>query len=224
LTSEYTWAVTGKETDAWSYEWGVSINPIEPWTFDILHVSDGLYIACSGIKYAGALAKHVGVLPYPTRTIISSTSFRFDTSMRYGQVIEIDRKFTKDGWTYDGSTQWNFAYGQVFQVGNPWMPAPGIVGDFEPDQWYSEQVKYELDYEGHTLTVAAVQVSDGPWKPVGITIPALQAGWDDNQIVTQLQLCTASEGGAYAVRFAGICDSGKLGHMPAMETREEETR
>jgi hypothetical protein len=208
MASVLSWSARGKETDPWTYEWDESINPTPPTIYDIQPVSDGLYISCSGPEYAGALAKHVGKLPDQTPTIVSMTRFRFDTSIAYGQVIEIDRKITDaEGWTYDGSTQWNFAKGQAFEVDCPWVTVDGVVGKFAPDVWNDMEVEQLLDYQQHTLTMRSVTVNGQKWD-VGYVIPAKQAGWAKSEIVTQLQLCTASKGGSYAVRFAGVGDRG----------------
>ncbi len=208
MSSVYSWSVRGKESDVWTYQWDKSINPQEAITYAIQPVDDGLDIVCAGPPFSGALAKHVGRLPYPSTRIVSSYTFRFGSNIKYGQVVEFDRKFTDaHGWTYNGSTQWNIAQGWEFQIGN-WTNT-GIFGEFVQDAWNAVEIEQALDYTAHTLTFVSVAVNGIKSTPINqAPIPATQEGWDINQIVLQAQLCTGEKGGAYGVRFVGIGDSG----------------
>jgi hypothetical protein len=201
----YTWSIKNLEFGAWTPEWNPSINPTPPKSFEIEPVPSGLRIAVAGIKYAGALAKNVAVFPYRSSKISFSFRFKFDESMDYGQVSETDPKITDaDGWTYDLSFQLNKSKGWMAQINNPWVDT-GIKVPGVQDVWNPMKIDWGMDYVAHTSTLLALNGMPANLPP----IPAKQIGWDRNQIITQLQLCTAGQEGEYEITYADLGYTGQ---------------
>jgi hypothetical protein len=209
-TLNTTWGITAIETGTFTSEWSPSINPAKPDSFTIEPGAQGeLIIVCSSLPtnpFAGALAKTS--LPWlagmQTPNVSASYQFKFDDSVNYGQVVETDWKFTDaNGWTYDGSFQWNIASGWIAQFGSPWVNA-GFTGKFTQGLWNQVSVQYKIDYANHTIQIVAINGTPVTCAPV----PAKQIGWGKNEAVGQFQLCTASKGGAYEVQFTGIAVMG----------------
>jgi hypothetical protein len=196
----YSWSIKGLEFGAWTSEWNPAINPTAPKDFEIELVGSGLRISCAGTKFAGALAKNTAQLPYPSQRISFVFKFKFSDSIVYGQVVEADMKVTDaNGWTYDGSFQLNIPKGWMGQINDPWVDT-GVKVAVAQDQWNQVQIDYALDYVAHTITILAINGTAVSLPPIA----AKQVGWDKGQIVTQLQLCTASVGGEYEVTFSDV--------------------
>lgn len=195
----------------WSAQWDPSINPVPPAAFVInQYAGAGLELFCAGPPYAGALAKLVSPLVWPSPRLELSYLLQFDESaVACGQVVETDCKLTDAaGWTYDGSFQFNIAAGNavgwLVQVGNPWQDT-AVRAALQPGQPNPVTVSYQLDYVAHSLRVLGVMIGQGAMQVIALpAVPARQLGWQPSQVVTQLQLCTGKRGGAYRVRFGEV--------------------
>ena len=198
------WSLSGLENGIWSAVTGPTINPTAPTAFVIDKLPGELAIVCSGPAFAGALAKFSAPLPWASRLISFKYRVKLDDTIAFAQVLETDTKFTDGaGWTYDGSFQFNVAEGWMTQINNPWVDT-GVKLPLAVDVWNDVQIDYALDYNAHTIAIAAVN-----GKPLNMApLPAKQVGWGVNSIVTQLQLCTNAQGGAYIAKFMGIGYSG----------------
>lgn len=200
MTAICKWSLSALEAGPWTSQSGPSINPTPPTSFVIEQLPGELLIANAGPKFAGALAKQSNPLPWPTRLITFGYAVKFGDDIAFAQVIETDAKITDAaGWTYDGSFQWNVASGWMAQIGSPWLDT-GVKIPLAPDQWNRVAIVYQLDYVAHTLTVVSVNGQ-------AISLPAVaakQLGWGVREIVTQLQLCTNGQGGAYTARFQAV--------------------
>lgn len=198
------WTINGIESQPFTPHQGPDINPTSPDYFDIQQGAYGIQIFCRGKAYAGALAAVVNPLILQSQTITFKYTVELDNSIAKAQVIETDTKFTdSNGWTYDGSFQFNVSQGWMVQINNPWVDT-GVTVTL--NQGYNDvTIVYSLDYTAHTITVISVNGTPLNAKP----IPAQQVGWENSSIVTQLQLCLGSTGGVYDLIFSGISYTGQ---------------
>lgn len=198
------WTITDIESGTLTPNQGPSINPTVPDYFDIQQGSYGAQIFCRGKAYAGALAAAVNPLMIPSQKITFQYTVTIDASIEKAQVIETDTKITDaNGWTYDGSLQFNISEGWMIQLGNPWADT-GVI--LPLNQGANDvTIVYSLDYNANTITVQTVNGKSLGAKPN----PAKQIGWQNSSIVTQLQLCLGSTGGVYDLIFSGISYTGQ---------------
>lgn len=186
------WQISNLEKEAWIPKSDPSINPIPPKEFVITKLASSLQIMCYGDQYCGALAKNDSPLIYPSTEINFSYSVFFSEDIVNAQVIETDMKLTdKDGWTYDGSFQFNVANGWMTQINNPWVDT-GVKKPLTMDVYNPVTINYKLDYVNRTI-----RINDSA------PIIAKQVGWAKSTITTQLQLCT-NKLGMYTLKFQNI--------------------
>ena len=201
-----SWTIPNLESAVWTPNWSADINPEPPESFKVQPGPGGLQIFCASTKpYGGALASSVFELKSQLQSpkIIFSYTATLDQSITYGQVLETDSKFTDaDGWTYDGSLQFVVVNGYMIQVGDPWrdtgVKIPLSIGH------NAIQIVYGMDFVKHTINMESVNGKPLNQKPV----PATQIGWQKSTIVSQLQLCTGANGGAYDVLFSAMSYQG----------------
>jgi len=198
------WQLKKMEEGLFKPNWSPDINPVKPDYFAVQQVPSGVQIFCGGKAYAGQLAAQVNALMSEAQTITFKYTVTLDGSISVAQVIETDNKFTDaQGWTYDGSLQWDISKDWMLQVNNPWVDA-GVKMPLK--QGPNEiAIAYKLDYAAHTLTV--VSVNDEELMP--IVIPAKEVGWQKSSIVTQLQLCVGAAGGVYDLTFGAMSLEGQ---------------
>lgn len=198
------WTINGIESQPFTFHQGPDINPVNPDYFDIQQGTYGIQIFCRGKSYAGALAAATNPLILQSQTIAFKYTITLDNSIAKAQVIETDTKFTdSNGWTYDGSFQFNVSRGWMVQLNNPWVDT-GVK--LPLNQGPNDiTIVYSLDYNAHTITVVSVNGTPLNAKP----IPAQQVGWGKSSIVTQFQLCTGSTGGVYNLLFNKISYAGQ---------------
>jgi hypothetical protein len=194
----YSWTVDKLiEKGVWTVEWSPSINPVKPDYFDHALNPDGSReVFCVGKAFAGALIKNTATLLYPCTNICMSFGVKFGQSLvKAGRVIETDMKITDaDGWTYDGSFQFNISEDWMTQTFNPWVDT-GTKQPLVAEKWNPVVINYKLDYVNRTIAI-----NDGAARP------ASKVGWTPKQIVSQLQLCT--NGGFYSVTFSSLMYTG----------------
>lgn len=190
----------------WSKNVGPTINPTAPDGYELVQTPGGLRLYCCGKPYAGWLAKHVAPLYANFTDIPFNYSLVIDDATPLcAQVIETDTKFTDaDGWTYDGSFQWNIQQGWVAQTGNPWQSSAVKIPALMPGAMTYVSLRYALDYVAHTLQVVSVSVNGTVYPINSAPLPAKQSGWAKSEIVTQLQQCINGKEGAYSVLFPSI--------------------
>lgn len=189
------WRHTNLEKNYWSIESGPSINPDPPEDFRVQYLPEELQLYIRGKEgiYGGALAKSVVKLPAQNTVMQLSLMVKFGPDLKaYGQVLELDTKFTdSEGYTYPGDYQ-ILVQGWQPQIGNPWFNW-GEPLKLQLDSWNPLRVIYDLNYKDKTIRING---SD--------PIPATQEGWDSGEIVNQLQLCSNSKAGFHTVRYQNI--------------------
>lgn len=194
------WIYSNLENEVWTPEQGPSINPDPPEDFQIQKTGDALQIYLRGAQgvYGGALAKGVKPLPTQGKKITLSLEVFFNQDLlEFGQVLEMDTKFTDyNGWTYPGDYQILVKNGQQ-QIGNPWQNWGGKRMLFV-NTWNEIRVSYELDYKNHTIKI-------NDFEPFF----AVDEGWEPNEIVNQLQLCSNSKAGFHNVYYRNISVEGE---------------
>jgi hypothetical protein len=204
-------ALLNLESDAWSVVTGPTINPISPIAQSVITTSDELRLYTIGEAYAGWLAKHVAPLLTPSALITFSYLINPDSSATFNaQALETDTRLTDaSGWTYNGSCQLNLAEGGMWQVPNPttgeWFDIGVRTGPLPANTWTPVTITYSLDYSARLISIVNIQVS-GTTHPIPVPqkLPAKLLGWTASQVVTQLQPCLNSRGGAFSVGFKGI--------------------
>jgi len=207
--------VSNLENNTWTSHTGPSINPAAPDGYQVINTPAGLYLAmCSSVPYGGWLAST------DTPLLVQATTMNFlysvtvdDLTAICAQVIETDTKLTdSNNWTYDCSSQWNYARipGKiVFQIDNAswtWVDTPIVLAPFQPGVEARINIQYAFDYTNHNSSIISVNVN-GTTYPIPINlqnIPAQQVGWGKSDIHTQLQQCNNSKAGAYELRFRNI--------------------
>ena len=197
--------LTNLENALWTDEWSTSINPVQATAYGHVATPEGLVLQmCSNVPYGGWLCKQVSPLYKQSQQITLAYTLAIDSATPLcAQVVETDMKLTDaEGWTYDGSLQFNIAERWMIHTGDPWKDT-GIRIPLTPNKNTIVEIAYHLDYALKTLTYESITV-DLESVGLNITLPAHKMGWAPNQIVTQIQQCNNNAKGGYSLRFPNI--------------------
>jgi hypothetical protein len=200
-------ALIDLENETWTAEVGPTINDPVAENYKIVQQGDAIsLVMCSSLPYSGWLAKQVAKWPcMASKIIFRYTMMIDDATLTCAQVAETDAKFTdSDGYTYDGSAQWNIAKGWMFQIGNPWTDTGVTIEPFKPYVPQQVTIEYDIDYTGKAISIVAVTTHGERHILDSKPIPAVKEGWAPSEIVTQLQQCNTGSPGGYTLRFTKI--------------------
>lgn len=177
---------------------GSSVNRVLPTSFVPMLLPSGLRIYTAGPKDSAALCKIVRPLFSTSPAFTRSFMFMADEgTAERGNAREFDvRITTADGWTYCFDMQINWAEGGMFQVATgvaagdiQWKDTGFLVGAPAPGLAMPVTVECAYDTIKHVCSIQSVQYG----KVVGMVPaalqnqPAVQLGWEPNQVVFQHQ-------------------------------------